>query len=94
MALPGIGEDVVDRIIQQRESAEYKSYRDMQAILGTNYSAIARFLDMSEANIYTIESVGFQREEKKGYGIRAIVSIESGGTLRFIYYKSPAEIRE
>jgi general secretion pathway protein K len=94
MALPGITEDVVNAIIGQRETVEFKSYQDIRAILGTSYSAIARLLDMGEANIYTIESVGFQREEKKGYGIRAIVSVESGGAPRFVYYKSPAEIRE
>ena len=94
MSLPGMTEDVVNRIIEQRESAEFKSVQDIQAISGVNYPAIARFVDMGESNIYTIESVGFQREEKKGYGIRAIVSVESGGTPRFVYYKSPAEIRE
>jgi general secretion pathway protein K len=94
MALPGITEDAVNRIIEQRESVEFKSFRDIQAITGVNYPAIARFVDTGESNVYTIESVGFQREEKKGYGIRAIVSIESGGPPRFVYYKSPAEIRE
>jgi general secretion pathway protein K len=94
MAMPGMTEDVVNRIIEQRESVEYKSVREIQAIPGINYPSIRWSLDMGESNIYTIESVGFQREEKKGYGIRAIVSVESGGTPRFLYYKSPAEIRE
>jgi hypothetical protein len=49
---------------------------------------------MNESNTFTIESVGFQREEKKGYGIRAIVSVEAGNTSRYVYYKSPAEMRE
>jgi general secretion pathway protein K len=94
MAMPGITEDVVNRIIEQRESVEYKSTQEIQAIPGINYPAIRWSLDIGESNIYTIESVGFQREEKKGYGVRAIISIESGGTPRFVYYKSPAEIRE
>jgi general secretion pathway protein K len=94
MALSGLTEDVINRIIDQRESVEFKSAQDIQAISGVNYPAIRWSLDTNESNIYTIESIGFQREEKKGYGIRAIVSVESGGTPRFIYYKSPAEIRE
>jgi general secretion pathway protein K len=94
MSLPGMTEDVVNKIIEQRESVEFKSAQDIQAISGVDYPAIARLVDMSESSIYTIESVGFQREEKKGYGIRAIVSIESGTMPRFVYYKSPAEIRE
>jgi general secretion pathway protein K len=94
MVLPGITEDVVNKIIEQRESVEFKSVQEIQAIPGINYPAIARVIDMGESNTYTIEGVGFQRDEKKGYGIRAIVSLESGGTPRFLYYKSPAEIRE
>ena len=94
MSLPEMTEDVVNRIIELRESAEFKTIQDIQAISGINYPAIQRYIDIGETNIYTIESVGFQREEKKGYGIRAVVSIESGGTPRFVYYKSPAEIRE
>jgi len=94
MAMPGMTEDVVNRIIEQRESVEYKSVQEIQAIPGINYPPIRWSLAMSESNIYTIESVGFQREEKKGYGIRAIVSFESSGVPRFLYYKSPAEIRE
>jgi general secretion pathway protein K len=94
MAMPGITEDVVNRIIAQRESVEYKTIQEIQAIPGINYPSIRWYIDIGESNIYTIESVGFQREEKKGYGIRAIVSVESGGTPRFLNYKSPAEIRE
>ena len=94
MSLPEMTEDVVNRIIELRESAEFKTIQDIQAISGINYPAIQRYIDIGETNIYTIESVGFQREEKKGYGIRAVVSIEGGGTPRFVYYKSPAEIRE
>jgi general secretion pathway protein K len=96
--MPGMTEDAVNRIIEQRESVEFKSVQEMLAIIGVNNDpAMARFInrliDMSESNVYTIEAVGFQREEKKGYGIRAIVSVD-GGTSRFLYYKSPAEIRE
>jgi general secretion pathway protein K len=93
MSLPGITEDVVNKIIEQRETAEF-TIQDLQKIPGVNYRAMFQFIDMGESNVYTIESVGFQREEKKGYGIRAIVSVESEGTPRFVYYKSPAEIRE
>lgn len=94
IALPGMTEEVVNRIIEQRVAVEFKTVQDIQAISGVNYPTIAKYIDMGESNTYTIESVGFQREEKKGYGIRAIVSVEGGGTSRFAYYKSPAELRE
>ena len=95
MSLPGITEDIVNKIIEQREVAEFKSIRDFQTITGIDYRAMTNIIDFSESNVYTIESIGFQREEKKGFGIRAIVSVEQGeGTSRFFFYKSPAEIRE
>ncbi len=94
LALPGITETVVSRIIEQRDATEFKTVQDIQAISGVNYPEVAKYIDMGESNTYMIESVGFQREEKHGYGIRAIVSVEGGGTSRFVYYKSPAELRE
>jgi general secretion pathway protein K len=93
-ALPGLTEDVVLRIIQQRESVEFKSVQDIQAITGLNSEAISSYIDMSESDIYTIESVGLQGDANKGYGIRAIVSVQGGGMSQFIYYKSPSEIFE
>jgi len=94
MAIPGMTEDIVNRIIELRDGAEFKTIQDLQSIAGINYASLVRFVDVVEPNVYTIESVGFQREEKKGYGIRAIAFIDSDGTPRFAYYKSPAEIRE
>jgi len=94
MAMPGMTEDIVNRIIDLRESTEFKTVRDIQSVAGINYSSLVRFVDVTESNVYTIESVGFQRDEKKGFGIRAVVSVESGGIPRYVYYKSPAEIRE
>lgn len=94
MALPGMTEDIANRIIELREAAEFKTTQEIQSIPGIDYRVLRLLIDMGELNIYTIESVGFQREEKKGYGIRAIVSLEGSGVSRFVYYKSPAEIRE
>ncbi|HEX2965469.1 MAG TPA: helix-hairpin-helix domain-containing protein [Syntrophorhabdaceae bacterium] len=94
MALPDVTEEIADRIVERRQSIEFKSIQDIQMIEGINYRALAPFVDIGESNVYTIESVGFQSEEKKGYGIRAVVSIDTNGAPSFKYYKSPAEIRE
>jgi len=94
MAIQGMTEDIVNRIIDLRESAEFKTIQDIQSIAVINYPSLVRFVDVAESNVYTIESVGFRREEKKGYGILAVVSVEAGGIPRYVYYKSPAEIRE
>ncbi|OPY03785.1 MAG: General secretion pathway protein K [Syntrophorhabdus sp. PtaB.Bin184] len=92
MALPGLNEDTVKRILNQREAAEFRSVQEIQAITGLNFPVLAQYIDMSETDIYTIESVGFQGDSKEGYGIRAIVSVP-GTVPRFLYYKTPSEMR-
>ena len=92
VALPGLTEDTLKRIVDQREAAEFTSTQDIQAITGLNFPILAQYIDMSETNVYTIESVGFYGDSKQGYGIRAIVSVP--GTIpRFLYYKTPSEMR-
>lgn len=92
MALPGLTEDTLKRIVDQREAGEFKTVQDIQAITGLNFPTLAQYIDMSETNVYTIESVGFYGDSKQGYGIRAVVSVP--GTLpRYFYYKTPSEMR-
>jgi len=92
MALPGLTEDTLKRIADQRETAEFTSVQDIQAITGLNFATLAQYIDMSETHVYTIESVGFQGDSKHGYGIRAVVSAGTTTPL-FLYYKSPSEMR-
>lgn len=92
MALPGLDEDTVKRVLSQREVAEFTSVQEIQAITGLNFPILAEYIDMSETDVYTIESVGFQGDSKEGYGIRAIVSVP-GTVPRFLYYKTPSEMR-
>ena len=65
-ALPGLTDDVLRRIIDQREAAEFKSVQDIQAITGLNFAILAQYIDMTEGNTYTIESTGFLGESKAG----------------------------
>jgi general secretion pathway protein K len=85
-ALPGLTPEVVQRIIDQRESGEFKSVQDIQAITGLNFPLLAQYIDMAETNVYSVESTGFLGEAKQGYGIRAVVSTETT-----IPYKTPSE---
>ena len=89
-ALPGLTGDAAKRIVDQRETAEFKSVSDIQAITGLNFAVLGQYIDMAEGNTYTIESTGFLGESKKGYNVRAVVSAEST-TPRFFSYKSPSE---
>lgn len=89
-ALPGLTDEIVKRIIDQREAAEFRSVQDIQAITGLNFPLLAQYIDMTETNVYTIESTGFLGESKQGYGIRAVVSAETT-VPRYVYYKTPSE---
>ncbi|MHB8108952.1 MAG: type II secretion system minor pseudopilin [Syntrophorhabdaceae bacterium] len=93
MALPGLTESMMKRIIDQRETAEFQNVQDIQAITGLNFASVAQYIDMAETSTYTIESVGFQEASKQGRGIRAIVSAQ-GTKPVFLYYKTPSEMRE
>lgn len=94
LTLPGITEDLAQKIIEQRNSTEFRTEQDVQAVLGTVYSGVSKYVDVTESEIYGVETLGFRADEKKGYGIRAVVLTQGDGTFRYLYYKSPAEIRE
>ena len=93
MSLPGITEDVADKIIQSRAATPLKSLDDIRGLMGACYSGAAQFLETGESNIFTIESAGFLENDKNGYSIRALVMIESPRLYRYLYYKTPAEGR-
>ncbi|MRR08304.1 MAG: general secretion pathway protein GspK, partial [Deltaproteobacteria bacterium] len=63
-ALPGLTGDAAKRIVDQRETAEFKSVSDIQAITGLNFAVLGQYIDMAEGNTYTIESTGFLGESK------------------------------
>lgn len=93
MALPGLTTEMVKRIIDQRETAEFQSVQEIQAITGLNFASVAQYIDMAEATTYTIEAIGSQGDSKRGRSIRAIVSTQ-GPEPVFLYYKTPSETRE
>lgn len=93
-AIPGLSPEAIVRIIEQREATEFREIKDIQAVTGLNSEAISPYVDTGESGTCTIESTGFQGDEKKGYGIRAVVSLPEGSLPLFVYYKSPSEMRE
>lgn len=93
LALPGMAEDKARQIMQRRENAAIGSMEEVQAITGLSTSLLSPYADIAGSNIYTIESLGFDRTSVRGYGIRTVVVIQGGGSFRFIYYRSPSEIK-
>jgi general secretion pathway protein K len=91
MALPGLTEDAAKRILDQREAAEFKSVQEIQAITGLNFPILAQYIDMSEADVYTIESVGFQETRRRVRDPGGRVRTRHGAPVP--YYKTPSEMR-
>ena len=63
---------------------------DIRAILGDNYPEAVSDIYIGESDVFTIEAVGNQKNEKKKYTIRAIVKMLGDGQYIYLYYKNPS----
>jgi len=93
MALPNVTPSMAERILEFRETAELRGQQDVVAIIGDVFSTIAPFVGFTESNMYTIEGRGLKKDEKRAYAIRAVMSIEGRNQHRYLYYKSPSDVR-
>lgn len=94
MALPNMTSSMADAIIGYRESAELRGQQDVVAVVGPVFTTIAPYVGFAESNIYTIEGKGMKKDETRGYAIRAVLAIESDNQHRYLYYKSPSDVRK
>jgi len=90
LAIPGFSSDLADSVITLRETVPEDILRHIQASLGKSYDLIAPYIGAEDLNIYTIDSIGYMEDRKKGYSIRSTVIIERNNKYRTVYYKSPA----
>jgi general secretion pathway protein K len=93
MALPNMTSSMADRIVEFRDSAELRGQQDVIAIVGDVFKIIAPYVGFAESNIYTIGGKGLKQDEKRGYAIRAVMSIEGGSQNSYLYYKSPSDVK-
>lgn len=110
-ALPGIGTDDIAGILTLRENPNDPA----------NAQAIGAFINKvtppcnsvvtgaAGGNIFTIQAVGREKDDKNGYGIKATITTVGTGQIiapgttaitdpnkppyTYLYYKSPAEVR-
>jgi general secretion pathway protein K len=92
MALPGMTAEMADTIITIRTEKEMQGPQDVQAALGASYTLLAPYLGFGASNAFTIDSVGYKDSEKKGYSIKATITIENNNKFRYVYYKSPMNV--
>ncbi|MGC2061616.1 MAG: hypothetical protein WA610_01465 [Thermodesulfovibrionales bacterium] len=86
LAIPGMTSELADALIANRSAQPALS---VQEILGGAYEAISKYADPLETNVFTVESAGYQGNDKAGYGIRATIMLDTNNTIKYLYYKSP-----
>ncbi len=94
VSIPGITNEMADFIIEYRENKEIENLEEIHDILGENFSIVSPYVSTIGTNTFTIDSVGKKEDKKGGYGIRAIVQITGINEYSYLYYKSPANIRQ
>lgn len=87
MAIPGMTAEIADNIIQLRQTKPIMNVAEASA--GADLQIMTPFILPGEGTVYTIDAVGYEGDEKAGYPVRAIVSIDSDAVYRYLYYKSP-----
>ncbi|MBF0344282.1 MAG: general secretion pathway protein GspK [Nitrospirae bacterium] len=88
MALPNVTEDVANMIIERRKSLEFKQPNELQDLLRDVFAAIQGYVDLSEPNVFTVDSIGKIQGYASQVGIRAIVEL-TATEASYLYYKAP-----
>ncbi|MEO0250136.1 MAG: hypothetical protein ABIN58_11555, partial [candidate division WOR-3 bacterium] len=91
LAIPGLTPLMVDAILTVRQGKEIATLEEIRSILADGYQAANRFLTAGSSNILSIESMGHE-QGKKGYAVRATVTIDASNRYRYLYYKGPVTV--
>ncbi|MBN2438467.1 MAG: general secretion pathway protein GspK [Deltaproteobacteria bacterium] len=76
-AFPLMTEDVVLDIRKYREKKDFRSFSDVQRIVGSDkYAAIWPYITFSLSPYYTIKSVGMLKDSRTRQGVQAVVKID------------------
>jgi len=92
-ALPGSNASIAEQIIALRATMEIKKIAEITNIIGGANAPMAPYVtgQSGAGVICSIEAIGYQDIEKKGYPIRATVALDGLNRYRYLNYRSPAE---
>ncbi len=90
MAIPDVTADTARRIIEYRQSAEFRGMEDLQSLGGESLAQLMQYAGMEEGTVFTIDAAGYKEDRKKGFTIRATLVLEGPASYRYLYYKIPA----
>ncbi len=88
MAIPGIGEEYAKAIIEYRTQNAFKTNDEVKALIPAGFQTAMNYIDLTEGNIYTIESVGSLNKSNAAAGITAVFAVTSSD-YKCYYYKTP-----
>lgn len=89
LAVPGLTPEIIDEIIAKREALTASG-----ALNVTIPQESSRFVAQGgSANAYTIESAAYKGSEKSAFAVRATVVIDGNNKYKYVYYKSPANLK-
>jgi general secretion pathway protein K len=94
MAIPGMTPAIADLLINYRQTQEIDNLLDIEGIPEETLDLIMGFIDTEGSNTFSIEAVGYKGSEKGGYAIRATVLVDNDINYRYLYYKSPVNIKQ
>jgi len=97
MAIPGMTPEIADTIIDYRQNKEIGNILEVGGIPAEDVNLMAPYIDTSGSITFGIEAVGHkggEKNEKGGYAIKATVMIAGTNIFRYVYYKSPANIKQ
>ncbi len=90
MAIPHMTEGLAERILALHETNAPISRQDMAGLIGLRYGEMLNYASFGGGtNTFTIESVGHTAGKKTGFGIKAVITLDTSGGFRYLYYKCP-----
>jgi general secretion pathway protein K len=94
LAIPGMGQDMVDEILRYRQKQEIKNLQEIGGTVAQNQASILPYSAFGPGNTFTIESSGFRDRPQSGYGIRTTVTLSANNQYKTLYYKTPVSLKQ
>lgn len=90
MAIPRMTEGLAEIIFARHRSNAMANEDDPAMMIGEGYREILNYASLGGASsTFTIESIGHTAGKKTGFGIKAVITLDTNGSFRYLYYKCP-----
>lgn len=83
----GVSEDILPAILEARKTRYITGLQEFGLPAESQ-----RYVSSGEGSSFAIEATGHKASEKRGYTIRATVSLDDKNLYRYLSYKSPADV--